>query len=48
MKSWLQDKNIEIYSTDNKGKSVFAERIIINLQERHLQIYDFSIKKCVY
>ena len=28
MKSWLQDNDIEIYSTHNKRKSVVAERFI--------------------
>ena len=28
MKSWLQDSDIEIYSTHNDGKSVVAERFI--------------------
>ena len=29
IKSWLQDNNIEIYSTYNEGKSVVAEKFII-------------------
>ena len=28
MKSWLQDNNIEIYSTHNVGKSVVAKRFV--------------------
>ena len=28
MKSWLQDNNIEMYSTHNQGKSVGTERFI--------------------
>ena len=28
MKSWLQDNNIEMYSTHNQGKSVDTERFI--------------------
>ena len=28
MKSWLQDNNIEMYSTDNEEKSVVTERFI--------------------
>ena len=27
-KNWLQDNNIEMYSTNNEGKSVIAERLI--------------------
>ena len=40
MKSWLQDNNIEMYSSHNEGKSVIAERFI--------KMYDFSFRKCVY
>ena len=28
MKSWLQDNEIEMYSSHNEGKSVVAERFI--------------------
>ena len=28
MKSWLQDNDIEMYSSHNEGKSVVAERFI--------------------
>ena len=28
MKSWLQDNNVEMYSTHNEGKSVVAETFI--------------------
>ena len=28
MKSWLQDKDIKMYSTHNKGKSVVAEDLL--------------------
>ena len=28
MKSWFQDNDKEMYSTDNEGKSVVAERFI--------------------
>ena len=45
MKSWLQDNDIEIYSANNEGKSVVAERFFRTLK---LQIYDFSIKKNKY
>ena len=34
--SWLQDNDIEIYSTHNKEKFVVAERFIRNLQEQSL------------
>ena len=47
IKSWLQDKYIEIYSTINEGKSVVAERFI-SLKEQKLQVYDFNIKRYIY
>ena len=31
-KSWLQDNDIELYSTDNEGKIVVAERFIKTLK----------------
>ena len=34
MKSWLQDNNIEMYSTHNEGKSVVAERLIRTLKTK--------------
>ena len=40
MKSWLQDNNIEMYSTNNKGKSTVAERFIRTL---HNKIYKYMI-----
>ena len=30
-KKWLKDSDIELYSIHNKGKSVFAERLIRTL-----------------
>ena len=32
MKSWLQNNDIEMYSTDNEGKSVDADRFIRTLK----------------
>ena len=32
MQKWLDDKNILMYSTNNEGKSVVAERVIITLK----------------
>ena len=43
VKSWLQDNDIEMYSTHNKGNSVLAERFIRTLK-KNLQMFDFSIK----
>ena len=34
MISWLQDNNIEMYSTHNEGKSVVAERFIRTLKNK--------------
>ena len=36
MKSWLQDNDIEIYSTHNKGKSVVAEIFIRTLKNKFI------------
>ena len=36
-----------MYSTHNEEKPVIAERFARTLKKK-LQIYDFSIKKCVY
>ena len=46
LKSWLEKNDIEMYSTHNEGKSVFAERFIRTLKNK---IYnDFTLKKCLY
>ena len=34
MKSWLQDNDIEIYSTHNEGKYVVAERFIRTIKKK--------------
>ena len=46
-KKWLQDNDIEMYSTHNEGKSVIAERFIRTLKN---QIYKYmtSISQNVY
>ena len=36
MKSWLQDNDMEMYSTHNKEKSVVAERSIRTLEIQNL------------
>ena len=36
MKSWLEKNTIEMYSADNEGKSVVAERFMQNLKEQHI------------
>ena len=47
MKSWLEDNDIEIYSTHNEGKYVVAERCVRTLKNK---IYEYmkSISKNVY
>ena len=48
MKSCLSDNDIEMYSTNNEGKSVVDERFIRILKKKKLRIYEFSTKKYVY
>ena len=48
MKSWLQDNNTGMYSINNEGKSIVAERFIRTLKNNNLQIHDFNIKNGVY
>ena len=45
--SWLQDDNIEIYSTHNEEKSV-VPNTLIRMIRKNLQIYGFHIKKIIY
>ena len=47
MKSWLQDNDIEIYSTHNEGKSVAGERFIRTLKNK-IYKYMTSVSKNVY
>ena len=47
MKSWLQDDNIEMYSTDNEEKSLVAERFIRTLKAK-IYKYTTSMSKNVY
>ena len=47
MKLCLKKNDIEMYSANNEGKLVVAERIIRTLKN-NLQVYDFSINKCLY
>ena len=47
MQSFLQNNNIEIYSTHNEGKSVVAERFIRTLKNK-IYKYMNSISKNVY
>ena len=45
MKSWLDKKDIEMYSTHNERKSVIAERFFKTLKNK---IYEYTISKNVY
>ena len=47
MKSWLQDNDVETYSTHNEGKSVVAERFIRALKNKIYKCMT-SISKNVY
>ena len=47
MKSWLQDNNIEMYSTHNEAKSVVAKRFIRTLKN-NIYKYLTSVSKIVY
>ena len=47
IKSWLQDNDIEIYSTHNEGKSVVAERFIRTFKNKICK-YMISVSKKVY
>ena len=47
IKSWLQDSSIEIYSTQNEGKSVVAERFIRPLKKKSYE-YITAISKNDY
>ena len=46
-KKWLQDNDITMYSTNNEGKSVVAERFIRTLKNK-IHKYMTSISKNVY
>ena len=47
MKSWLQDNDIVVYSAQNEGKSVVAEKFIRTLKSK-IYRYMTSISKNVY
>ena len=47
MKSWLQGNDIEMYSTYNEGKVVFAERFIRTLKNKTCK-YMTLVSKSVY
>ena len=47
VKLWLQDNDIEMYSTHNEGKSVVPERFIRTLMSK-IYKYVSSVTKCVY
>ena len=57
-KNWLKDNGIEMYSTNNEGKSVVAERLISTLKNKvymhmknvsknvHFEVLDDIVDKC--
>ena len=47
MKSWLQNNDAEMYSTQNEGKSGFAERFIETINNKIYQCMT-SVSKNVY
>ena len=47
MKSWLQDNDMEIYSTYNEVKSVVAKRFLRTLKKKNYK-YMTSVSKNVY
>ena len=47
-KIWLQDNNIEMYSTHNEGKSVVAERFIRTLKNKIYKHKTVMSKKCLF
>ena len=47
MKFWLQDIDIKVYSTDNEGKSIVAERFIRTLKNK-IYKHMTSVSKSVY
>ena len=47
MKSWLQDDDIEVYSTHNEGKSAVAKRLIRILRNKNYK-YMTAASKNVY
>ena len=46
-KKWLKDNDIEMYSINNEGKSVVAERFIRKLKTK-IYKYMISVSKNVY
>ena len=46
-KKWLKDNDFDMYSTNNKGKSVIAEKFIRTLKNK-IYKYMTSISKNVY
>ena len=47
MQSWLQDNNIEMYSTQSKGKSVVAEIFIRTFKSKIYKHMTAVSKKCI-
>ena len=47
-KKWWKDKDIDIYSTRNEGKSVVAERFVRTLKDKIYKYMTPVSKKCIY
>ena len=46
-KRWLEENDIKMYSTYDKGKSAVAEKFIRTLKH-NLQTYDSRVEKCLF
>ena len=47
MKSWLQDNDIEMHSTNNEGKSITAERFIRTFKNKIYKYMTQYQKMCI-
>ena len=47
-KKWLKDNDIKMYSANNEGKPVIAERFIRTLKNKIYKYMTSVSKKCVY
>ena len=47
-REWLKDNDIEMYSINNEGKSVVAERFIRTLKNKIYKCMTSISKQCVY
>ena len=47
-KKWFKDNGIKMYSTNNEGKSVFAERFVITFQKKKDFKHLTTVSKNIY